>query len=221
MGRMRKTQEKLALKTKIEVAARLYKSKLVGKRFLYVFEGKHIEVIFKKENFRHLTGVDTCLSAERFFKYACNGKLSLSQFEFNERHPYDLCVRKAQHIEHIAQMSSSESFMLEEIKTATQSYRFGTTDLKFTLCFNEEFDNQGNKIGDCYVPHSLRDGDCFRNSRNVCNVTHIFSRSNDTLKYTDILFMDKSANMEDLPEEVKAMIAPELLSKTETEKTVE
>ena len=89
---MSKKQDRLTLKAKIEAAANLYKSKLVGKRFLYVFEGKYIEVIFKKENFRHLTEVDIYLSADRFFKYALQGKLSLSQFWFNEVHPYDLCV---------------------------------------------------------------------------------------------------------------------------------
>ena len=218
---MSKKQDRLALKAKIEAAANLYKSKLVGKRFLYVFEGKYIEVIFKKENFRHLTGVDTYLSADRFFKYALQGKLSLSQFWFNEVHPYDLCVRKVQHIGDIAQLVTSENFILEEIATNTQSYRFGTTDLNFTLCMNKELDTQGNEKGDCYVAQSLRDEDCFSKSKNAYIVTHIFSRPNDTSQYTEILFMDKSANMENLPEEVKAMIVPELLPKTETEKTVE
>ena len=221
MGKMSKKQDRLALKAKIEAAANLYKSKLVGKRFLYVFEGKYIEVIFKKENFRHLTGVDTYLSADRFFKYALQGKLSLSQFWFNEVHPYDLCVRKVQHIGDIAQMATSENFILEEIVTNTQNYRFGTTDLNFTLCMNKELDTQGNEKGDCYVAQSLRDEDCFSKSKNAYIVTHIFSRPNDTSQYTEILFMDKSANMENLPEEVKAMIVSELLPKTETEKSVE
>ena len=218
---MSKKQDRLALKAKIEAAANLYKSKLVGKRFLYVFEGKYIEVIFKKENFRHLTGVDTYLSADRFLKYALQGKLSLSQFWFNEVHPYDLCVRKVQHIGDIAQMATSENFILEEIVTNTQNYRFGTTDLNFTLCMNKELDTQGNEKGDCYVAQSLRDEDCFSKSKNAYIVPHIFSRPNDTSQYTEILFMDKSANMENLPEEVKAMIVSELLPKTETEKTVE
>ena len=52
-------------------------------------------------------------------------------------------------------------------------------------------------------------------------MTHIFARPNNSPKYTELLFMDKSVDMEDLPEEVKAMIVPELLPKTETEKTVE
>lgn len=46
-----------------KTAAVLYKKYLVGKRFLYVLEGRYIEAIFKSANSRHLTGVATNLSA--------------------------------------------------------------------------------------------------------------------------------------------------------------
>ena len=34
-------------------------------------------------------------------------------------------------------LAGSEGFMLEEIVTDTRTYKFGTTDLNFTLCLNE------------------------------------------------------------------------------------
>lgn len=46
----------------------LYRKHLVGKRFLYVFEGRYIEVLYKAANFRHLTGVATNLSAKKFYR---------------------------------------------------------------------------------------------------------------------------------------------------------
>ena len=48
MPKSRKTQE--IIRT-IENAAKVYKDQLVGKTFLYVFDGRYIEVMFKAENF--------------------------------------------------------------------------------------------------------------------------------------------------------------------------
>ena len=41
----------------ISNAALKYKANLVGRTFLYVFGDKYIEVLFKANNFKHLTGV--------------------------------------------------------------------------------------------------------------------------------------------------------------------
>ena len=49
----------------MNTTADLYRKHLVGKRFLYVFESRYIEVLYKASNFRHLTGVDTNLSAKK------------------------------------------------------------------------------------------------------------------------------------------------------------
>ena len=75
MPKSRKTQERKEIIKTIENAAKVYKDQLVGKTFLYVFDGRYIEVIFKAENFKHLTGVDSSLSAKRFLKLAVHNKL--------------------------------------------------------------------------------------------------------------------------------------------------
>ena len=49
----------------INVAAAQYKQSLVGRVFLYVFEGNMIEVAYHETEFRHLTGVATNLTADR------------------------------------------------------------------------------------------------------------------------------------------------------------
>jgi hypothetical protein len=203
---MGKKQDRIALIKKIKTAATSYKKELVGKRFMYVFDGRYIEVIYKSENFRHLTGVETYLSAKQFYTYAVRGILTDSQIWFDAKHPYDLCVKKVKHIEDVSNLAASECFMLEEIKTSTQGYKFGTTALEFTLCMNKEFDESGNEKGDCFVAQSLRDEDCFSKSNNAYVVTHIFSRQNDAKKYTDLLFMDKTANLSDLPESIRSLL---------------
>lgn len=149
---MKKKQENIInIIYEIESAAKLYKEHLVGKQFLYVFEGKYIEVIYKVQNFKHLTGVETSLSAKRFYHIAINHMLQANQIYFTKKHPYDLCTKKIKHIKEVALLAGSESFMLEEITTNTRMYKFGTTDLKFSICMNKETDELGIEKGDCYV----------------------------------------------------------------------
>jgi hypothetical protein len=208
---MNRERDRKSIINQIEQAADVYRKHLVGKRFMYVFDNRYIEVIYKIQNFRHLTGVDTKLSAKQFYSYAVSNMLTTSQIYFDAVHPYDLCVRKVKHIGEIATLACSKSFMLEEITTNTQSYKFGTTDMNFTLCMNKEKDDQGNEKGDCFVVQSLRDEDCFSKSNQAYVVTHIFARQNDVKKYTDRLYMDSAASMEDLPECVKDLLEPSLL----------
>lgn len=208
---MGKQQDRELLVKEIAKAATLYRTHLVGKRFMYVFDNRYIEVLYKAANFRHLTGVDTNLSAKQYYSYASRNILAASQIWFSKKHPYDLSVRKVKHLSEIATLASSENFMLEEITTDTQSYKFGTTDLNFTLCMNKEFDESGNVKGDCYVVESLRDEDCFSKSKEAFEVTHIFAKPNDVKSYTELLFMDKRASIEVLPETIKNLLDPSLI----------
>ncbi len=209
---MKKAQDRQAIVKEISRAARLYKQHLVGKRFLYVFDNRYIEVLYKKQNFKHLTGVDTNLTAKKFFDYAIKNQLQANQIFFSSRHPYALCKKKLKHILEIISLAYSESFMLEEIVTQTKTYKFGTTELNFSLCMNKEYDQSGNEIGDCYIVQSLRDEDCFNKSKHVYPVTHIFSRENNTAKkYTTRLFVDSCAQEQHLPTDIAALIDESLI----------
>ncbi len=198
----------------ISEAAHLYKKFLVGKRFLYAFDNRYIEVLYKKENFKHLTGVDTNLTAKQFFDFALKNRLQAKQIFFSKRHPYSLCKKKLRHICEIATLAYAESFMLEEITTVSASYKFGTTALKFSLCMNKEVDDNGMKVGDCYIVESLRDEDCFGRSKYVYEVTHIFSRSNNlSKKYTDLIFEDKKASVKDLSPKILELLDDSIIGK--------
>ncbi|MCD8002303.1 MAG: PBECR4 domain-containing protein [Clostridia bacterium] len=209
---MGRETDKIKIAGEIKQAAKIYKQKLLGKRFMYVFDNRYIEVIYKAENFRHLTGVDTNLSAKRFYDYAVRGTLSASQIGFSAQHPYSLCIRKLKHIGSIATLAYSECFMLEEIKTNTMSYKFGTTDLNFTLCLNKDSSQGNSEKNECFIVHSLRDEDCFSKSKDVYTVTHIFSRQNDKKLYTDIIYADKASSIAGLPDCIKKMLDKELLN---------
>ena len=79
----------------------------------YVFDGRYIEVLFEVKSYRHLTGVSTNLSAERFYRYAVEQKLAASQIWFDAKHPYALSLRKLRHLNDITKMSSSEHRWVE------------------------------------------------------------------------------------------------------------
>lgn len=192
LGARRQADRRRVVET-IKQAARIYKEYLVGRTFMYVFDGRYIEVLYKAANFKHLTGVESSLSAREFYRSAVRRQLQASQIGFTARHPYELCCRKLQHLGEIANLAGAESFLLEEITTQTRSYKFGTTDLKFTLCMNKELDADGKEKGNCYIVESLRDEDCFQKAENVFAVSHIFVKPNDAKTYGEVLFQDKKA----------------------------
>lgn len=193
-----------AIVAEIKSAAKLYKEYLVGRKFIYIFDGRYIEVIYKAQNFKHLTGVESLLSAKRFYSNAVNDTLQADQIWFNRQHPYALCLKKIRHLQDIVNLASSESFMLEEIETNTQTYKFGTTDIDFTLCMNKDI--VGGSSNECYIVQSLRDEDCFNRAKNVFEVTHILSKPNDAPLYTDVVWMDKKHSLDTLPDDVAAMV---------------
>lgn len=55
---------------RIHNAAKKYKDYFVGNTYMFVYEQQHVEVIFKKSSFLHLTGVNTNLTAENFYTHA-------------------------------------------------------------------------------------------------------------------------------------------------------
>ena len=208
---MSKKSDKEKIAGEICKAAKLYKEHLVGKRFIYVFDDRYIEVLYKNINFKHLTGVECNMSAKDFYRNALKGRLQGTQIYFTKDHPYSLCKRKVKHLCDISILAGSENFMLEEIVTNSRTYKFGTTDLRFSLCMNKEHDETGKEKGECYIVESLRDEDCFSKSRNVYTVTHILSKSNTVSSYTDILFIDKNTSLRELPDTVLCMLDEKLL----------
>ena len=201
---MGRAEDRKAIVAEINQAAKLYRGFLVGKSFMYVFDDRYIEVIYKAENFKHLTGVDSHLSAKQFFKLASRGKLAASQIDFSNRHPYALCRRKVNHIVQLASFATSACFMLEDISIKSQCYKFGTTDLNFSLLMNYR--------GGCYIAESLRDEDCFSKAHDVHLVTHIFSRQNDKKLYDSLLFKDGEFDDSQLPRTIRSLLDPSLLA---------
>lgn len=208
-----RTQNKIQITQTIIRAASIYKSKMVGYSFLYVFEDRYIEVIYRAKDFMHLTGVDSDLSAMAFYREAVRGRLRHSQIYFSQRHPYDLCVRKINQLQNIAAVTDSEIFILEDLTTDTFTYKFGLTELNFTLCLKADTDYFGNTVSDKYVARSLRSEDSVPRSSDAYEVHYIFAKRNDERFYNDLRYIDERYEISNFPEEILNKIDDTLLNK--------
>lgn len=194
---------KIRIIPEIYDAALIYKNNMVGRTFMYVFNGKYIEVTYKTDNFKHLTGIPSRLTPNEFYYQAIERTIEKEQIkDFDNRHPYDLAKKKLKHLLNLYNMSSSECFMQVDITTETETYKFGTTNLKFSILLTEDIDLYGIKKSEKYISKSLRHKDCFEKSSDVYDVTHIFVKYNNEKKYKNVTY---SSNNE-LPECVEGKI---------------
>jgi hypothetical protein len=172
---------------RITNAAKYYKENVVGKTFLFLFEGNSVEVMFKSNNFMHLCGVDTRLYAKEFLRKAARGQLHRQEISFSPIHPYSLADIKTSHLMDTLHLMNLESLMITDISTKSRSYRLGTTDLKIVLCFDSQLDNEGNAIGNVLVPYSLRVEE-IDNSRfdKIYEVDYVLSKKTGVREYNHI-----------------------------------
>ncbi len=205
-------QKKLALIRTIEEAALTYKEKMVGRHFMYVFDDRYIEVVYRERDFMHLTGVDSTLRAEQFYKDAVRGRLKADRIFFSKRHPFDLCVKKASQLINIGKVVDSELFILEDTTTHTFTYKFGLTDLELTMCLSEDTDQNGNIVGDHYIARSLRVEDCFDKSEEAFIVRFIFARANGERKYSMVMYQEPNDTILKLPTSVLEKLDNKLTS---------
>lgn len=196
----------------INSAAVSYKADMVGREFLYVFEGQFIEVIYRAKEFRHLTGIGTTLPANEFYRVAVKRRLAPNQLLFDARHPVDLCRQKMQHIQNLPAVVKSDVIVLETVGTQTKSYEFGFTELNFTLCLDRDLDTNGNPKSDYYIVQSLRHGDSFSQSGKQYECNYIFSKQTGLKLYDTLNYSDGKINISDLPDEINAKLDPALLA---------
>ncbi len=203
---MKLEDKKLLIRADIFSGLSVYKDKLAGKYFLYVFDNRCIEVFFGRENFKHLTGVDSYLNGENFYSKAEKQRLTTKQFWFNS---FRTARNKCGCLSRLSELVSNDVILLEEIKTDSCTYSFGTTNLDFSVGFAER--TMRNKMGEYktiphqFVPKTLRAKDkFFEKSKNVYEVDYIFSKDNDLSKYDSILYTSKRSAP--LPDSIKIIL---------------
>lgn len=175
---------------------------------MYIYENGSLEVSFRKAEFAHLTGAERKLSAEAFFKLAEKGKLTENHIFFSNSHPFDLCKKKIRELENLPKIVGAKTLLLENISTKTAVFKFGFTELHFTLCLCEDIDSNGDKQSDYYLAQSFRVEDCFDKSTDVYEVVAILEKKNSEKEYNIIRYFNDS---------IKISLSPELKNKIEND----
>lgn len=189
-------EKKSIIRTQIIGAAAVYKEKLAGKVFLYVSGNHYFEVAFPTDRFLHLTGVNSCLAAQRFYDKASDSTLSMSQFFFDKDHSYRNAKRKSLCLSQLPSLTDSLVCVLQNLSTASITYKLGVTNLSFTLGLAEHTDLTGRKISDWFLPRTLRVNDkAIENSSDAAFVDFIFSKSAVDKKYGNIMYMDNGKSI--------------------------
>ena len=174
---MNQNKTKEEIRKKIIEAAKIYERYLSGKTFLYVYGENFFEVEFRNGRFQHLTGIDSKLTAESFFKDAKKGRIGTGQFYFNREKGNNIktAKKKLDCLAHLPQITNSLVCVLEGMHTLTMNYTLGVTNLKFTLGLVEDLDAEGNKKSNIFLPRTLRVKDkSIENSKNSYFIDFIF-----------------------------------------------
>lgn len=192
---------------RIHRAAEKYKEYFVGNTYLFVYEDKCIEVMFKKSSFLHLTGVGTNLSVENFYNHALmqNG-LRPQEVLFGSDNPYDLADKKTQHLADLYKITLTDVVIATDIDTMTFKYSIGITNLEFVICLGDDTDFAGNIKSNCKVPYSFRVEEIENSKFNdLHEVTHILKKKTGERKY-NILTFGKKETVKTLPAEIQEKI---------------
>lgn len=187
-----KSAKKDAIREQIVDAASVYSKELAGKAFLYVYGEEYFEVSFPIDNFLHLTGVETKLSAKDFYRNAKRGKLSNNQFYFTQRHPFANSKKKLPCLQRLPELTNDIVCVLKDLQTVTIVYKLSVTNLEFTLGLTENLDERGNKINNFFLPMSLRVKDSsVEKSGDGEIIDFIFSKNASKSTYEIMLVKDE------------------------------
>lgn len=171
----------------IQNSANYYKEKMLGKSFLILFDdGRNLEILFKKSDFKHLTGVSSDLSAEDFYNKAIRKKgiqLKPNEIYTTLNHPMYLAKRKMESFSNIYDLFINQSYLLETIHTNTRIYSFGMADFKITLLC-EKYKKDKNY----HTATSLRTNSLVSKSKNFYQLECVFVKTKYYMKYTDMIF---------------------------------
>lgn len=185
------------LRNDITTAAKIYSS-LASKSFLYVYGDKYFELAFPKRCFRHLCGVDSAYTAERFYNDAKNGRLDRAQIAFNRQKGQSIrgAKKKAEALKSLLRLLHEQVAILENVETRTFTYKIGMTDLAIVLCLDKDtVTNNRNPLAGLYYPKSLRvDEKSIEKSETAELANFVFAKelSLQESKYDELLFGDGS-----------------------------
>lgn len=180
-------------------AAKAYQEMLVGRYYLYIFENQCFEMYYGTDNFLHLTGAGTKLSANQFYGLAVSGKLQPKQLFFNQRFPLQTALKKTEYLSELEKFVKEGYFIVKDLKTATVLYPYTITNIDHSvlLGLKEETDKE------IHIPKSFRvKGNIYNKAENnnLYEINFICSKKDYQGLYDTVLYKEKA--WETLPKEM-------------------
>lgn len=188
-----KAIKKEQIRKQIIAASEIYRDELSGKVFLYVCGEYYFEVVFQIDRFKHLTGVNSFLSAHEFYNKATSSTLSTGQFFFDESHTYKGAKKKLSCLSLLPTLTNNLVCVVRDMSTISLTYKIGVTNLDFTIGLTENYDLNGNKVNNWFLPRTLRVRDkAIENSADAEFIDFIFAKDASKDMYSKITYFDKS-----------------------------
>ena len=202
--------ETIELRKQLISAANIYKNNLAGHVYLYVYGEKYFEVAYMTACFKHLTGVQSPLSADSFYDNAKNATLAEPQIQIGTHSKLRNAKKKIICMHQLPQLTKGLVCVVKEMNTATLIYKLGITNLEFTVGLTENLDFDGNKVNDWLIPRTLRVKDkAIDVAKDAEFVDFIFSKKATESRYDTICYAASDAT---LPDVVKPLLTEKLLS---------
>lgn len=185
-------------------AAKNYRQNLQDRSFLIVYQSDKgigcARVGFRKNHFLHMTGVETNLSAQRFYEKCINGKLSISEFELDQK---GKTQRKLVVLPYLSELLYNNCMIGDFINSGIfirADYFVGNTKAVLSVGFR-----YGKKVD---YPVTLYNEDIKKLSRTANKVLAIFLKKHSEQQYKECTYLSKGQAIDELPisEEIRKEI---------------
>lgn len=197
------------IRKQIIAASKIYRDNLAGKVFLYVYGESYFEVVFPTNCFRHLTGVNSFISAQEFYDKAKDSMLSTGQIIYDKDHTYRGAKKKLSCLLLLPMLTNDIVCVVKEMQTVTLTYKIGVTNLNFTIGLAENRNLEGEKLNDWFLPRTLRVKDkAIENSMDAEFVDFIFCKDASVDKYSQMTYADRDKK---LPLVIKKFLSEDLV----------
>ncbi len=182
-------------------AANRYEESLNNCHFMIIFQknSSHhvVEIGFRDMHFKHLTGVVSSISAQRFYQQCLAGKLSLKDFEVSKDGKTEQKLSVLPYLHELLYHNCMIGDFLNSGIRIRADYFVGDTRKVLSLGFR-----RGSNID---YPVTLYKEDVKRLSRPVYKVLAIFKKKYNQPEYTECTFLSKNQKIKSLkiPKHIK------------------
>lgn len=191
----------------LKECAFLYKLNLMNKQLLVVSScDKQISLVsieFNKNNYKHLTGVVTSLSANKFMDALLGDRLSFDDWDYRKDGTSQLKIRA------LPQMVN-----FHKSARMIGTYSGDRIYLKSDMCFGGVYcylglvadKNNKNFSDDIYVPNSLINGNIKEDTNNQERILAIFRKNKKDIKYKELTYLAKDVDLNQLKKYIKEYV---------------